>query len=308
MGIWLEGKTLAKTERQKVKEEIAELKKNRDEVPGLAAILVGENKASQIYVGTKERSCEKLGLHSEVLRYSESIKSSELKAHIADLNSRKDIDGILVQEPLPSHLNAHDITTVIRPEKDVDGFHPYNLGNILRNEPGIRPCTPLGIMRLLASANIGIEGKDVVIIGRSYIVGKPLAAMMTNAHGTVTTCHSRTKNLAGVAARADILVAAMGRGAFVTPDFVKEGAVVVDVGINQVTDIAQAKELFGDNEKREKQLEIKGYTLVGDVHPSVINKASYLTPVPKGVGPLTVAMLMRNTLEAFKTLRIPGYS
>jgi len=142
MGIWLEGKTLAKTERQKVKEEIAELKKSRNEVPGLAAILVGENKASQIYVGTKERSCEKLGLYSEVLRYPESIKSSELEAHIADLNNRKDIDGILVQEPLPSHLNAHDITTVIRPEKDVDGFHPYNLGNILRNEKGIRPCTP----------------------------------------------------------------------------------------------------------------------------------------------------------------------
>lgn len=303
MGIWLEGRTLAKNIREEVKEEVALFQRTRNEVPGLVAILVGENKASQVYVRTKERTSQKLGIYSEVLNFRADIKPDFLKSKIEELNERNEVDGILVQLPLPTSFRTHDVISMILPEKDVDGFHPYNLGNLIMNEPGLRPCTPLGIIELLKSQDITIEGKRVVIIGRSFIVGKPLAAMITNENGTVTICHTRTKNLPEVAAEADILVAAMGRGAFVTLDFIKEGAVVIDVGQNFLTDKDMVERFFGNDERREKDLAEKGYTLIGDVHPHAIEKAEYLTPVPGGVGPLTVAMLMRNTLEAFKSRR-----
>lgn len=303
MGSWLEGKTLAKKIKEKVKNDVALYLKQKKEVPGLAAILVGENKASKIYLRTKERNCERLGIHSEILCFPEDIEASLLKAKIEELNSREDVDSILVQLPLPSSFNAPEIIASIHPEKDVDGVHPFNLGNLMMNQEGLKPCTPLGIIELLKSREIPIEGKRVVILGRSRLVGKPLAAMVTNENGTVTICHSKTENLPQVSSEADILVGAIGRGAFITPEFVKPGAVVVDVGMNNLTDKSTVEQMFGQDEKRLKDLREKGYTLIGDVHPQVIDKAEFLTPVPGGVGPLTVALLMRNTLEAFKQRR-----
>jgi len=303
MGVWLEGSTLAKEIKERVRDEVSKIKAERNEVPGLAAILVGKNKASQVYVGMKQKNCERLGLYSEVLTFKENLDPSELKKKIEELNHKDQIDGILVQEPLPQGFSSHEVAKTILPEKDVDGLNPCSLGHLLRVESGLRPCTPLGIMELLKSRKISIKGKEVVIIGRSLLVGKPLSIMMTNAHGTVTVCHSRTENLPKVASRADILVAAIGRGAFVTPDFVKEGAVVIDVGINHLTDKAEAAEMFKEPEKRLQDIDKKGYTIIGDVHPSVIDKASFLTPVPGGVGLLTVAMLMHNTLKAYKLRR-----
>jgi methylenetetrahydrofolate dehydrogenase (NADP+)/methenyltetrahydrofolate cyclohydrolase len=289
-----------------VKNEVAQYSKQRKEVPGLAAILVGENRASKIYLRTKERNCERLGIRSEILFLPENIEVSILKAKIEELKSREDIDGILVQLPLPSSFNAPEIIAFIPPEKDVDGFHPYNLGNLMMNQEGLKPCTPLGIIELLKSREIQIVGKRVVIVGRSRIVGKPLAAMITNENGTVTICHSKTENLPQVTSEADILVGAIGRGAFITSEFVKPGAVVVDVGMNNLTDKSKVEQMFGGDEKRMKDVREKGYTLIGDVHPQVIDKAEFLTPVPGGVGPLTVAMLMRNTLQAFKLRRSLG--
>jgi methylenetetrahydrofolate dehydrogenase (NADP+)/methenyltetrahydrofolate cyclohydrolase len=303
MGSWLEGKTLAEKVKEEVRDEVARYSKQRKEVPGLAAILVGENRASKIYLRSKERNCERVGIRSEILYLPEDIEVSLLKAKIEELKSREDVDGILVQLPLPSSFNAPEIIASIPPEKDVDGFHPFNLGNLMMNQEGLKPCTPLGIIELLKSREILIAGKRVVIIGRSRIVGKPLAAMMTNENGTVTICHSKTGSLPQLSSEADILVAAMGRGAFITQEFVKPGAVVVDVGMNNLTDRSKVEQMFGKDEKRQEDLRKKGYTLIGDVHPQVIDKAEFLTPVPGGVGPLTVAMLMRNTLEAFKRRR-----
>lgn len=303
MGSWLEGKTLAKEIKEDVKNEVAQYSKQRKEVPGLVGILVGENRASKIYLRTKERNCERLGIRSEILYLPEDIEVSLLKSKIEELKSREDVDGILVQLPLPSSFNAPEIIATIPPEKDVDGFHPFNLGNLMMNQEGLKPCTPSGIIELLKSREIPIAGKRVVIVGRSRIVGKPLAAMITNENGTVTICHSKTENLPQVTSEADILVGAIGRGAFITPEFVKPGAVVVDVGMNNLKDMSKVEQMFGQDEKRQKDLREKGYTLIGDVHPQVIDKAEFLTPVPGGVGPLTVAMLMRNTLEAFKLRR-----
>lgn len=299
----MEGRTLAKQIREKVGSEVSQFLKNKNQSPGLAGILVGENKASKIYLGIKEKHSRRLNIRSEIIHLPETTEAASLKSKIQELNQREDVDGILIQLPLPSSFDTHDILTTMKPEKDVDGFHPFSLGNLLMDEEGFRPCTPLGIMELLKYYNIPIEGQKVVVIGRSLIVGKPLASLITNDNGTVTLCHSRTKELSRVAAEADILVAAIGRGAYVTPEFVKEGAVVVDVGQNSISDKEKVKEYFGDNEKRERDLEKKGYTLIGDVHPQVIHKARYLTPVPGGVGPLTVAMLMKNTLESFKKRR-----
>ncbi len=303
MGIWMEGKTLANDIKQEIEKEVSDYQEQGREAPYLIGIQVGENKASQIYLKSKKRNCEKIGIKSDVLNFPVDIKPDHLKKEISRLNEKDDVDGILVQLPLPPAFNQNDIIMSLSPEKDVDGFHPINLGNLLLNQEGFKPCTPLGIIELLKSNKIGIEGKRVVIIGRSLIVGKPLAAMMTNEHGTVTICHSRTKNLSEVASDADILVAAIGRTAFVNSEFVKEGATVVDVGINYLSDKAKMEQLFGKDEKREKKLSKKGYTLVGDVHPEVIKKAEFLTPVPGGVGPSTIAMLMKNTLEAFKKRR-----
>ncbi len=307
MGVWLEGRTLAEKIKNEVGKEVAHFRTKANEVPGLVGILVGENRSSQIYLKSKEKASQALGINSQILTLPADVEARVLKATIEELNRRDDVDGILVQLPLPGHLKAHDAISAISPEKDVDGFHPFNLGSLLANQEGLKPCTPMGIIELLKFNEIPIQGQEVVVIGRSLIVGKPLAAMLTNENATVTICHSKTKDLAAVAARADILIAAMGKPAFVKPEFAKEGAVVVDVGINQLADAARVRELFGEDEKRAKDLAEKGYTVVGDVDPRVINRVAAMTPVPGGVGLLTVAMLMRNTVEAFKRRRLLHY-
>jgi len=303
MGIWLEGKSLAERIKEEVRQEAARLKGKSGRVPGLVAVLVGDNKASQVYVRSKEKTCQMLGLFSEVQAYPGDITQAFLLERIEALNRRDDVDGILVQLPLPSHLNPQKTICAISPDKDVDGLHPFSLGTILTNQPGFRPCTPLGVMEILKSNKIPIEGREAVVIGRSILVGKSLAAMLTNENATVTICHSKTRDLDRVCARADILVAAMGKPAFVKPNFVKLGASVIDVGINSVSDPALVKEYFGAEERRKLDLETKGYTLVGDVHPAAFERAGAMTPVPGGIGLLTIAMLMRNTLEAFKRRR-----
>ena len=303
MGIWLEGKPLADKIKEDVKQQAAHFQRATGMVPGLAAVLVGDNKASQVYVRSKEKACQALGLHSEVQAYPGDISQAFLEGKIEELNRRDDIDGILVQLPLPAHMDSYAIICSLSPDKDVDGLHPFSLGTILANKAGFRPCTPLGVVELLKEHKIPIEGMDVVVIGRSLLVGKSLAAMLTNENGTVTVCHSKTRELDKVCSRADILVAAMGKEAFVKPDFVKPGATVIDVGINSVSDPVRIKAYFGEDERRQKDLQSKGYTLVGDVHPAAFERAGAMTPVPGGIGPLTIAMLMKNTLDAFKRRR-----
>jgi len=300
MGVWLEGKPVADRIRAGVKNEVEYFRAKTGKVPGLVGILVGDNKSSQAYLASKKKSSEKLGLFSEILVFPKDMPAEALKALIQTLNEKEEVDGILVQLPLPSHLNSFEIIAVIRPDKDVDGIHPQNLGLLLQNQSGLRACTPLGCLELIKSTGTVIEGQDAVVIGRSLIVGKPLAAMLVNENASVTTCHSKTKDLARVCARADILIAAMGKPGFVGLEFVKEGAVVIDVGSNAVQDKAVVRKLFGEDAKRLQEVDEKGYTWVGDVQPKVIDKAGWLTPSPGGVGPLTIAMLMKNTLEAFK--------
>ncbi|MBM3293126.1 MAG: bifunctional methylenetetrahydrofolate dehydrogenase/methenyltetrahydrofolate cyclohydrolase FolD [Candidatus Aminicenantes bacterium] len=300
MGRWLEGKPVADRVRDKVKEEVSRLLQRTGRAPGLTGVLVGDNPASQSYLRMKEKACASLGLRGRILTLPSDLAPERLRAVIEELNADDEVDGILVQLPLPKGFDTQEVISWIDPRKDVDGIHPTNLGLLLQNEPGPRACTPLGCLELIASTGVSLEGRDVVIVGRSLIVGKPLAAMVTNADGTITICHSKTKNLPEVAARADILVAAMGRPGFIGPEFVKDGAVVIDVGSNAVKDKDLVLRLFGRDEKRLKEVDDKGYTWVGDVQPGVIDKAAWLTPSPGGVGPLTIAMLMRNTLEAFQ--------
>jgi len=300
----LEGKPLAEKIKAEVKVEVERLKQATGKTPRLTGVLVGENKASEIYLRTKEKTAQSLGINSEILRLPATLSQSELIARIQALNETDDLDGILVQLPLPANFQPNEVIEAISPAKDVDGFHPLNLGRLLMNEEGLRPCTPAGVVELLKHYGVKLEGQEVVIIGRSLIVGKPLAAMLTNENATVTICHSRTRDLNRVASRADILVAALGRPAFIRPDFIREGAVVVDVGINYVADRDLVMSLFGADPKRQQDLEEKGYTIIGDVHPQAKEKAAWLTPVPGGIGPLTVAMLMRNTLLAFKRRRV----
>lgn len=272
--------------------------------PGLAAVLVGTNPASQVYVNSKVKTCGELGIYSEKYELPETTTTEELLDLIARLNARQEIDGILVQLPLPRHVDTRRVLDAIDPAKDVDGFHPVNVGRLVRNQETLEPCTPAGIIELLERTRIPIEGQRAVVIGRSDIVGKPLALMLLHRHATVTICHSRTPNLSEIARQADILVAAIGRTAMITAEYVKPGAVVIDVGINKVTDRAEVERLFGSDEKRLSEWASKGYTLVGDVHPtSVLPVAGYVTPVPGGVGPLTIAMLMKNTVKAARWRR-----
>jgi methylenetetrahydrofolate dehydrogenase (NADP+) / methenyltetrahydrofolate cyclohydrolase len=271
--------------------------------PGLAVVLVGHNPASAVYVRGKVKACEELGIHSEKHTPPESVCTEELRALIADLNRRDEIDGILVQLPLPPQVDSKEVLMSVDPGKDVDGFHPMNVGFLATGRPGLVPCTPAGILELLERSHIPIGGQEAVVVGRSDIVGKPTAMLMTNRNATVTICHSQTRDLPGVCRRADILVAAIGRAGMITCDFVKAGAAVIDVGMNTVTDRAEFDRLFRGDAKREEIFQTKGSTLVGDVHPKVAEVAGYLTPVPGGVGPMTIAMLMVNTLKAAKMRR-----
>jgi len=271
--------------------------------PGLAVVLVGNNPASEIYVRNKVKSCEALGIYSEKHTPSDAVTTAELLDLVHDLNRRHEIDGILVQLPLPKQVDSKAVLIAVDPAKDVDGFHPMNVGFLSTQRPGLVPCTPAGIIELLLRNHIVIEGQNAVVIGRSDIVGKPMAMLLMNRNATVTVCHSKTRDLPGVCRRADILIAAMGKAGFVTTDFVKPGATVIDVGMNKITDPAEFQRYFRDNPKRQEEFSKKGSTLIGDVHPEVAEVAGALTPVPGGVGPLTIAMLMANTLKAAKMRR-----
>lgn len=294
----------------KIRDEIhAELRQEIEQLraagirPGLAAVLAGDNPASRIYVKNKITACEQLGLYSERLTLPAEISTEALLGLVGELNRRDDIDGILVQLPLPPQVDAKRVLEAVDPRKDVDGFHPVNVGNLVTQREGLRPCTPSGIMEILRRSQIPIEGSHAVVIGRSDIVGKPVAMLLLHAHATVTICHSKTRNLPAVARNADLLVAAMGRMAFVTPDFIQPGATVIDVGINRVTDAATAERLFAHHPERLAEFRAKGSALVGDVHPDASEVAGAITPVPGGVGPLTIAMLMVNTVRAARLRR-----
>src|SRR5438552_1441212 len=271
--------------------------------PGLAVILVGSNPASEIYVRGKVKSSEELGIYSEKLTPAENITTEELLELVLELNQRDEIDGILVQLPLPPQVDSKKILMAVDPAKDVDGFHPVNVGFLSTQRPGLVPCTPAGIVEILKRSNIPIASQEAVVVGRSDIVGKPTAMLLINANATVTVCHSKTRDLPGVCRRADILIAAIGRAGMVAREFVKPGATVIDVGMNRVTEPAEFARLFAGNSKREESFRTKGFTLVGDVHPEVAEVAGAITPVPGGVGPLTIAMLMANTVRAAKLRR-----
>ncbi len=271
--------------------------------PGLAVILVGNNPASEIYVRGKVKSCEEVGVYSEKHTPPDNVSTEELLELVHDLNRRDEIDGILVQLPLPAQVDSKKILMAVDPAKDVDGFHPVNVGFLSTQRPGLVPCTPAGIIEILKRSHIPIASQEAVVVGRSDIVGKPTAMLLINANATVTVCHSKTRDLPGVCRRADILVAAIGRAGMITRDFVKPGATVIDVGMNKVTDRAEFDRLFSGNAKREETFRTKGSTLAGDVHPEVAEFAGAITPVPGGVGPLTIALLMVNTVRAAKLRR-----
>lgn len=298
----LDGVKLAAEIKAEVAEEVKRLAAEGMR-PGLAAVLVGNDPASEVYVRSKVKTCEELGIYSEKITPPATITTGEMLALIDDLNHRDDIDGILVQLPLPKQVDSKKVLLAVSPEKDVDGFHPMNVGYLSTQRPGLVPCTPAGVMEILKRSGIPIAGAEAVVVGRSDIVGKPVAMLLLNDNATVTVCHSKTRDLPGVCRRADILVAAIGRPGMVTPDYVKPGATVIDVGINRITDPAQFRDFFAGNEKREAAFAKNASTLVGDVHPKVAEVAGAFTPVPGGVGPLTIAMLMSNTVKAAKLRR-----
>ena len=274
----IDGKAVSRAVREQVAAETAQLKE-KGIVPGLAVIIVGEDPASQVYVNNKEKACAEVGFYSEKFALPESTTQQELNALVEELNARKDINGILCQLPLPAHLNDKEVINLISPEKDVDAFHPVNVGAIMIGDYNFLPCTPTGVMELIHSTGVDISGKKAVVIGRSNIVGKPMAMLLLHENATVEITHSKTKNLSEITSQADILVAAIGKAKFVTADMIKEGAVVIDVGMNR-----------DENGK-----------LCGDVDfASAADKCSFITPVPGGVGPMTISMLMKNTLTAAK--------
>ena len=271
--------------------------------PGLAAVLVGDNPASQLYVKSKIAACEKLGLASFLLTPPATITTAELLALVDDLNRRDAVDGILVQMPLPPQIDAKKILEAVAPEKDVDGFHPINVGKLVAGRPNLVACTPLGVMEILRRSDVPLEGANAVVMGRSDIVGKPMALLLIHANATVTVCHSKTRDLKDVVRRADIVIAAMGRAAMVTQDYIRPGAVVIDVGQNVITKAEQAERIFAKFPEKIESFRKKGSVLVGDVHPDVVETAGAFTPVPGGVGPLTIAMLMSNTVRSARLRR-----
>ena len=283
--------------------EIAALKA-RGITPGLAAVLVGQNPASQIYVRSKVKACESLGLYSDKIEWPASVTTEQLLDLVDSLNRRNEIDGSLVQIPLPPQVDTRRVLEAVDPAKDVDGFHPVNVGRLVAGRPGLVACTPAGIMEILRRSHIPIAGERAVIVGRSDIVGKPMALLLLHQHATVTICHSRTRDLAAVAREADILVAATGRPALVTADFIRPGATVIDVGMNRVTTADEVRHVFHDPAEPLRKLQAKGSVLVGDVQPEdARERAGAYTPVPGGVGPLTIAMLMSNTVRTAQLRR-----
>ncbi|MBN1410350.1 MAG: bifunctional methylenetetrahydrofolate dehydrogenase/methenyltetrahydrofolate cyclohydrolase FolD [Spirochaetales bacterium] len=285
----IDGKKIAETIRGELAEEIEDLKSKRNIIPGLAVVLVGENPASQVYVRMKNKACHDIGIYSEQQTYPADVSEEELLNKVKELNADDKIHGILVQLPLPKHINEFKVINTILPEKDVDGFHPVNIGKLMIGEDCFKPCTPYGVHKLLIHSGVDLNGSHVVVVGRSNIVGKPVANMLLqkekDANATVTVCHSRTRDLPAVTRQADVLIAAIGRPEMITADMVKEGAVVIDVGVNRVDDPSSEK----------------GYKLVGDVKfDEVAEKCRAITPVPGGVGPMTITMLLYNTVQSAK--------
>jgi methylenetetrahydrofolate dehydrogenase (NADP+)/methenyltetrahydrofolate cyclohydrolase len=300
------GKAIADEIKQEVAAEAAELCDTYGITPTLVVVRVGEDPASAVYVNSKVKTAAELGLHSEHIHFDADISQAELTSVIAELNARDDVDGILVQLPLPKHIDEQQILDLIDPAKDVDGFHPVNAGRLMQGRDALVPCTPAGVIEILKRSGIEIAGKNAVVIGRSNIVGKPMAMLLLHENATVTICHSRTRDLPAIASQADILVAAIGRAGFVRGEHIADRATVIDVGINNVSDKELARVLFADEdlEKRFAAIEKRGFTLVGDVNPrEAAAKAAAFTPVPGGVGLLTVAMLMKNTVKAARLRR-----
>ena len=298
----LNGAAIAAEIRQEVAAEVAALAA-RGVRPGLAAVLVGHVPASEIYVRSKVKTCEELGIFSELITPPETVTTDEMLALVNDLNFREEIDGILIQLPLPPHVDTKRLLDAVLPEKDVDGFHPVNAGRLQAGRPALAPCTPSGVIEILKRSGIAMAGSRAVIVGRSDIVGKPAAMLLLNENATVTICHSKTRDLASITREADILVAAIGRPGFLTAPMVKPGATVIDVGINRITDRADFDRFFAGDAKREETFARRGSVIVGDVDPHAFDLAAAYTPVPGGVGPLTIAMLMANTVKAAKLRR-----
>jgi methylenetetrahydrofolate dehydrogenase (NADP+)/methenyltetrahydrofolate cyclohydrolase len=271
--------------------------------PGLAAVLVGDNPASQIYVKSKIAACEQIGLASWLHTPPASVSTAELLRLVADLNADDSVDGILVQLPLPRQVDTKQVLEAVDPAKDVDGFHPVNLGRLVSGRPGLVACTPAGCMEILRRGEIAMEGANAVVLGRSDIVGKPMALLLMHANATVTICHSKTRDLPDVVRRADIVVAAMGKAGYVAADWIRPGAAVIDVGTNKVTEAKEAERLLQNFPARLEKFRDRGSVLVGDVHPDALGIAGALTPVPGGVGPMTIAMLMSNTVKAARLRR-----
>lgn len=298
----MDGRKIGAEIRAEVTEGVDTLKRAGLRVPGLAAVRVGENPASRIYVASKVKACAEAGVYSEKIEMSEGTTTDHLLEVVHDLNSREEIDGILVQLPLPEGVDEGAVLEAIEPSKDVDGFHPVNVGRLLLNRPAPVACTPAGIMELLKRYDVELKGMRAVVVGRSNIVGKPMALLLLRKHATVTICHSRTRDLPSVCREADLLVVAVGKPGMIDADYIKPGAVVVDVGINRLTEEADVKRFFGDDKKRMEGFAGRGSTLVGDVDPRAVRElASLYTPVPGGVGPLTIAMLLSNTLASARS-------
>lgn len=301
----LDGKALAATIEARLRDDAAALAREAGHPPGLAVILVGNDPASEVYVRNKARTAEELGFRSELVRLPADASQGAVLECVARLANDSGIHGLLVQLPLPAHLDAEEIQLAVPPHKDVDGFHPVNAGKLLLGaEDGLVPCTPLGVMAILDAHGVDLRGRHAVVVGRSNIVGKPLALLLLRRHATVTICHSRTADLRAVCREADVLVAAVGVPGLVRGDFVKPGAIVIDVGVNRITDAALADDLLSGQPSRRERFAKNGHALVGDVHFGEASKvAAAITPVPGGVGPLTIAMLLGNTLRAARHAR-----
>jgi methylenetetrahydrofolate dehydrogenase (NADP+)/methenyltetrahydrofolate cyclohydrolase len=298
----LDGAAIAAVIKQEVAEEVRALAAQGIR-PGLAAVLVGNVAASQIYVRSKVQSCADLGIYSDLITPPATITTEAMLDLVAALNARDEIDGILIQLPLPAQVDTKALLDAVSPAKDVDGFHPVNAGRLLAGRSALTPCTPAGIIEILQRSGIPIGGQHAVVVGRSDIVGKPVAMLLLHENATVTICHSKTRDLGEITRQADILVAAIGRAGFITPEMVKPGATLIDVGINRITDRVQFDRFFAGDVKREAGFKKRGSTLVGDIHPAAFALAGAYTPVPGGVGPLTIAMLMANTVRAAKMRR-----
>jgi methylenetetrahydrofolate dehydrogenase (NADP+) / methenyltetrahydrofolate cyclohydrolase len=298
----LDGAAIAVSIKQDVAVEVEKLVAEHIR-PGLAAVLVGHVPASEIYVRSKVKACEALGIASDLITPPDTVTTQEMLALVARLNAREDVDGILLQLPLPPQVDTKSLLEAVSPEKDVDGFHPVNVGRLQTGQPALAPCTPSGVIEMLRRSGIAMSGQNAVVIGRSDIVGKPMAILLLQQNATVTVCHSRTRDLAAYTRNADILVAAIGRAGFVTPEMVKPGATVIDVGMNRITTREEFDRFFAGDSRREKTFSEKGSVLIGDVDPRAFEVSGAYTPVPGGVGPLTIAMLMANTVRAAKLRR-----